>query len=105
MKNNRKLINDLLCDSNPAEIANQIERDNLSTWIKSWKAAMGKELDKAFGPEEPDEWVAVRIPLPLSDGTKDAYWCPNCRTTWDNKTPCCPFCGKEKKEGAKNVNS
>lgn len=37
-------------DVNPAEIANQIERDNLSTWCYSWQAAILKAICKPIQP-------------------------------------------------------
>lgn len=40
-----------VADVNPAEIANQIERDNLSAWCWSWQAAILKAICKPIQPD------------------------------------------------------
>lgn len=50
----KKRIEDLLNDLNPAEIAGQIQMDNLTGWIKTWKFVMHRELNKLFGSQKED---------------------------------------------------
>ena len=38
-------IREFAADVNPAEIANQIERDNLSVWCKGWQMAINRAID------------------------------------------------------------
>ena len=44
------------------------------------------------------KWIKVQLPLPLSDGSKVAYRCPFCNTTWEHTFKHCPNCGERVKE-------